>query len=259
MLRRACKKIIRLLMLGILSAAAIWAAYLSASLSLQLPTEAHINEFTNVGETLSFAERRSVIRSRSSTVQVMSLDVMDGGISISSGTYIYYQDHHLILTTSHGVGPMCDFTQIVVGKDLYDCKAYVLRDMETDYLIMEIAPLPDREPVRLPLQSPRHGEWKRDLAIQNTIFYTGFPNQGGPYTFTGRIVGYNQAQAIFVDSYGWSGSSGGGVFSASGNLIGWVRALEVGETYFGREVLENFIWVVPLFNVDWPAVGAFVD
>ena len=48
-------------------------------------------------------------------------------------------------------------------------------------------------------------------------------------------------------------------FSADGHLIGYIMALEVGETYFGRQVLENFVWVIPLFKVNWIAVGAFAD
>ena len=100
---------------------------------------------------------------------------------------------------------------------------------------------------------------KWTISTQTTTFYTRYPNEGGPYTFDGKIVGYKEGEALFVDSYGWSGSSGSGVFSDNGKLIGYVMALEVGETYFGRQVLENFIWVVPLFKVDWIAAGAFAD
>ena len=113
--------------------------------------------------------------------------------------------------------------------------------------------------MQIPRHIPHRQEWKTDLATMNTIYYTGYPNNGGPYTFDGKIVAYSEREAIFVDSYGWSGSSGAGVFSASGNLIGYIMALEVGETYFGRQVLENFVWVIPLFKVNWPAVGAFAN
>jgi len=112
-------------------------------------------------------------------------------------------------------------------------------------------------PIQVPSQIPQRSQWQGALATQTTIFYTGFPNQGGPYTFDGKIVGYRAGEALFIDSYGWSGSSGAGVFSERGELIGYIMALEVGETYFGREVLENFIWVIPLFNINWTAVGAF--
>jgi hypothetical protein len=113
--------------------------------------------------------------------------------------------------------------------------------------------------VRIGDQSPRRKEWVAELATQNTVFYTGYPNDGGPYTFDGRIVGYNENTAVYVDSFGWSGSSGAGVFSQTGNLIGWVMALEVGDSYFGRQVLENFMWVIPLFKVDWIGVESLAD
>ena len=259
MLKEVLRKSITLGFLVILGSAAIIGAYKSTEKSLIPPSPSQINSFTNVGTSLTMAESEAVVRSRQSAVQVMSLDMDDAGISASSGTYITYQDKYFVLTTSHGVGEQCIFTQIVADDILYDCTGYVLRDPQTDYIIIQIEPLPNRIPVKIPAHIPHRQEWSSELATQNGIFYTGFPNEGGPYTFDGRIVGYEEKEAIFVDSYGWSGSSGAGVFSHNGNLIGWIMALEVGETYFGRQVLENFIWVIPLFKINWPAVGALAN
>jgi hypothetical protein len=258
MLRQALHTFMRSLFLILLGGAAILGAHKSAEKSLTAPTEAEINSLANVGSSLSEHEARAVIRSRQSAVLVMSMDIEDG-ISASSGTYITYKGKYFILTTSHGVGPHCAFTQVVLGEEMFDCTQYVLRDPQTDYVVFQIDPLPHRTPVRIPADTPHRREWVTEIGTQNSVFYTGFPNQGGPYTFDGKVVGYRAREAIFVDSYGWSGSSGAGVFSHNGNLIGWVMALEVGETYFGRQVLENFIWVIPLFKVDWLAVGAFAE
>tara|TARA_R110000824_G_scaffold3927_1_gene18739 strand:+ start:986 stop:1765 length:780 start_codon:yes stop_codon:yes gene_type:complete len=259
MLRQALRHTTTFLILTILIAGAIWGAHESAQKSIALPSETEIMEITNVGSLLSASQQAAVIRSRASAVQVVSMDLEDGGLSLSSGTYVTFQNRFFILTTSHGVGNICALTQIVVDGILYDCKGYVLRDPQTDYIVIQIEEIPDITPVDIVRHTPRRAQWKRDLATQNTIFYTGFPNEGGPYTFDGKIVGYVAEEAIFVDSYGWSGSSGAGVFSAQGHLIGWVMALEVGETYFGRQVLENFMWVIPLFNINWDAVGAFAN
>ena len=259
MLKKALRYFAPLLFIAAMSSAAIIGAYESTQKSLIFPTEASINKLTNVGNSLNATEAQTVIKSRQSSVQVMSLDVNDGGISVSSGTYIVYGDKHLVLTTSHGVGDLCAFTQIIVDDNLHNCITYVLRDPQTDYIIIQIEPITSRQPVRIPQDTPHRLQWRRELGTQNTVFYTGFPNQGGPYTFDGKIVGYSEEEALFIDSYGWSGSSGSGVFSAQGNLLGYIMALEVGETYFGREVLENFIWVIPLFKVNWIAVGAFAD
>ena len=259
MLKKALKQLPGFIFCVLIGIVSIIGAYESTQQSIGLPTESDINQLMNVGETLSFEERRAVIKSRQSAVQLMSVDLYDGGISGSSGTYITYEGKYFILTTSHGIGEACGLTQIIVGDALYTCKQYVLRDPQTDYMIIQVDAIPDLVPVNIIYDIPRRQEWIRDLATMNTIYYTGYPNHGGPYTFDGKIVAYSETEALFVDSYGWSGSSGAGVFSASGNLIGWVMALEVGETHFGREVLENFIWVIPLFNINWEAVGAFAE
>jgi V8-like Glu-specific endopeptidase len=126
-------------------------------------------------------------------------------------------------------------------------------------MVMKVEEIINREPVELPEEMPNHSEWIEDLAIQSTIYYTGYPNRGGPYTFDGRVVSIENSRAFYIDSYAWSGSSGAGVFSASGNLIGWVVALDIGQTMYGRQVLENFIWVAPLHQVEWPVVWALTD
>jgi hypothetical protein len=259
MLRQALRHITSFFILTMLIGAGIWGAYRSATKSVKIPSQQEIMHLNNVGSDLPSSHQSAVIRSRSSAVQVVSMDLGDGGISLSSGTYIALQDGFFVLTTSHGVGDVCALTQIVVDDKLYDCKGYVLRDPQTDYIVIQIDAIPGRTPVDISRDIPHRAQWKQALSTQNTIFYTGFPNEGGPYTFDGKIVGYVQEEAIFVDSYGWSGSSGAGVFSAQGDLIGWVMALEVGETYFGQQVLENFMWVIPLFNINWEAVGAFAD
>ncbi len=259
MLRQALRHIAAFFILTILAGGAIWGAYQSATKSVTMPTEEEIRQLNNVGADLSSSHEGAVIRSRSSAVQVASMDLAEGGISLSSGTYITFGDDFFVLTTSHGVGEVCALTQIIVDDKLYDCKGYVLRDPQTDYIVIQLDAIPGRTPVDIGRHTPHRAQWKQALSTQNTIFYTGFPNQGGPYTFDGKIVGYVEEEAIFVDSYGWSGSSGAGVFSAQGHLIGWVMALEVGETYFGQQVLENFMWVIPLFNINWEAVGAFAD
>ena len=240
-------------------AVVIWGVYQSAQYSLLFPSESEINDINNVGLALSSHERQAIIRSRGSTVQVFSLDLKDGGMSSLTGTYLTYKGKYFVLTASHGVYDFCGFTNVVVDDILHPCTQYVLRDPASDYIVIQVDKIEERIPVDLTSQSPRRAERIKELAVQNTIFYTGYPNEGGPYTFDGRVVGFRSDSAIFIDSYGWSGSSGAGVFSRSGNWIGWVMALEVGETYFGREVLENFIWVIPLFKVDWLAGGEFAD
>jgi hypothetical protein len=241
MLRNIVRHVSSFLLLAGLTAAAIWGAYQSTMRDRQISTEAQINDPTNVGRALTNSATEAVITSRQSTVRVFSLDLRDGGLSSMTGTYITYKGKYFVLTAAHGIYGGCILTTIGIDDELYDCINITLLSRQWDYAVIQVEELPHRIPVRIGDQSPRRKEWVAELATQNTVFYTGYPNDGGPYTFDGRIVGYNENTAVYVDSFGWSGSSGAGVFSQTGNLIGWVMALEVGDSYFGRQVLENFM------------------
>jgi len=234
-------------------------SYKSALDSYVIPTKEEIKEITNVPSSLPQDDQIALMRSRSSAVQVMSYSETSADISAMSGTYIHYSGELYVLTASHGITAPCELTQIVADDELFDCLQFVLRDRHSDYMVMKVEEIINREPVELPEEMPNHSEWIEDLAIQSTIYYTGYPNRGGPYTFDGRVVSIENSRAFYIDSYAWSGSSGAGVFSASGNLIGWVVALDIGQTMYGRQVLENFIWVTPLHQVEWPVVWALTD
>ena len=259
MLRTTLKNIIAGLLGGLLIVGTVYMSYKSSEKSLQPPSEGEITAIDNVGTGLSDDERATVVLSRASAVQVMSLKVATGRIAASSGTYVEYGGKYFVLTTAHGVGGQCSATHIAVDRELYDCVAITFKNIVDDWAVFQVDPLPNRTPVRIPDQIPRPQELQADFATQNTTYYTGYPNHGGPYTFDGRIVAYSEREGIFIDSYGWSGSSGSGVFSASGNLIGIVMGLEIGETNFGTAVLENFIWVIPITRVNWTVVGIFAE
>jgi len=59
---------------------------------------------------------------------------------------------------------------------------------------------------------------------------------------------------FFMNTYGWSGASGSGVFSEEGDLIGIISALEVGQFMGMPEPLQNSVIVKPTYLVDWAAV-----
>ena len=50
------------------------------------------------------------------------------------------------------------------------------------------------------------------------------------------------------------GSSGSGVFSTKGKYIGIVTAIDIGQTEFGVDILENVVLVTPVFKVDWSVI-----
>ena len=59
---------------------------------------------------------------------------------------------------------------------------------------------------------------------------------------------------VYIKSYAWSGASGAGVFTSDGKLMGYVLALDVGQTEFGIDVLEDVVFVVPITFVRWDAL-----
>ena len=85
----------------------------------------------------------------------------------------------------------------------------------------------------------------------NKLIYTGFPNTIGPLTITGNVAGFGGSEYLYIISYAWQGSSGSGVFDKNGKYIGYVVAIDVGQTEFGIQVLENLVLVAPAFKVDW--------
>ena len=79
MLKRALQFIGIFLGGVVLIGAVVLGAYKSSQKSLEFPTEEEINSYTNVGNLLSLDEQAAVLRSRRSAVQVMSMDLEEGG------------------------------------------------------------------------------------------------------------------------------------------------------------------------------------
>ena len=127
-------------------------------------------------------------------------------------------------------------------------------DHEADYSIMIIDEPVGVEAVKLKKVLPRSRHWPKLLSLQNKIFYTGFPNSIGPLTISGRVIGFSDDGYVFVHSYAWSGSSGSGVFSSDGSFIGVVMAVDVGQTVYGVDVLEDMVVILPANRINWDSI-----
>ena len=259
MLKRVVTNIVAPLFFVLLSTVAIYGAYLSTTKSLEFPLFESVRTLSNVTSNVAHDARQTIIASRLSSVQVVSMEAETGVITSSSGTYVTLNDNFFVLTTFHGILGNCLTTKILIDEEMHNCVEFVLIDIDTDYVAIQVEEIPTRTAVDIDIQVPHRQEWREALSIMTPVYYTGFPNNTGPLTFDGVIIGYENKGAIFIDSYGWSGSSGSGVFTADGQLIGYVLALEVGESRLGIQVLENFVWVVPLYNVNWIAIDALAD
>lgn len=213
------------------------------------------NAHAPVAQQHSLTKKRAVERSRSSSVRILSFDVHAGMIATSSATYFEHKDEKFVLTTNHGLVGSCATIQIEADGKLYDCVEILVNDRLIDYAILKIDTIENRKPIAVPRDLVRNARgWKKTLSLLNQVVYTGYPNSIGPLTVEGSIMGFDPAGLIYVQSYAWSGSSGSGVFDNHGNLIGYIMAIDIGNTQYGTAILENVMLVVPIYKVDWSVV-----
>jgi len=227
----------------------IYSVYQSAATS-------SIEEITNVNNirhSLAAAGTRTIRTSRASSIRVMSLSEDQQVFSSASGTYLTAYGKYYVLTVNHAIHGPCELTRIEAADEFVGCVKFIKLDPALDYALIEIDKLESRTPLRIPQQLAKRAQ---DFSIMSDVYYTGYPNGAGPLTMDGKIIGYMGEDFIYMKSYAWSGSSGAGVFSSSGKLVGYVLALDVGQTEFGIEVLENIVFVVPISVVSWGALRA---
>jgi S1-C subfamily serine protease len=234
--------------------------FFSVSENNRMPTTSEMSDLNNISNNLSSSERRAVELSRHSILQVLTTSEKRDGFSKMSGTYATYGDRFYVITAAHGVHGGCEYFFVATDDEkIYDCIKYILIDQHVDYAIVEIEEVPDREPVMLSEVRPSNREWRQETSVLSETFYTGFPNGLGPLTFRGSVAGMSDENYILLHSYAWPGSSGSGVFSYDGNMIGIVIALNVGFTPAGIDVLEDLVIVTPLFMIDWDTAYEIMD
>ena len=232
-------------------------AYSSVMKQMQVPSYDEITALTNVSKETSL--RKAGIISRQSAVKVMSLNPETMSISGASGTYVTLDGRYFILTVAHGLNTECDFVRIVLDRgkgygNHYDCQKMIEVNIFSDYAIIETEKISELSPVHILTQRPKNNDWLQSLAPLTSLVYTGYPNDLGPVTVEGKVMGYSVENHFYMHSYGWAGASGSGVFNTDGQLVGHVMALVIGETAYGISVLEDVVVVVPLFKIDWSVV-----
>lgn len=221
---------------------------------IEFPTVEQIQHSENISMALPAEERTTLRKSRQSTVRILSLSE-EGRVATSTGTYLVAKGKYYVLTVMHGLVGPCDVTQIWSEQEGFTpCKRVVVGNVLVDYAIIEVDEIPSLEAVRIPRVLPRSSEWEEALATQSKVYYTGFPNSTGPLTFSGRIVGYAEGDYIYMNSFAWGGASGSGVFGANGDFIGYVLAIDIGQSSFGVDVLEDIVIVMPAFKIDWATI-----
>jgi hypothetical protein len=249
------KTVLKTLMLVLLGSLVSVAVFYGAVNHLsQLPAAEQIQDFDNVSTGLPIEHQRVVKRSRNSTVRILSVST-EGGVATTTGTYIKAKGKYYIITVMHGLVGPCDVTRVWTEEEGFtQCQRVVLGNALVDYAIIEVAEIPSLEAVPIPRALPSAPEWEQTLAAQSDLYYTGYPNSTGPLTFSGRLVGYADGDYIYMHSFAWGGASGSGVFGANGEFVGYILAIDIGETSYGIDVLEDIVIVVPAFKIDWATI-----
>lgn len=207
-----------------------------------------------ISPSLSYKEKKAVTASRLSAVRIVSMSLDGSGLSSMSGTYLTTLGRHYVLTVAHGIAGPCELTKVLVDSMYYDCISYVTVDLTFDYAIMEVEKIPVRTPISIVLETPAiNSAHPSQTSILSKVYYTGYPNTMGPFTARGHVMGYDaiDSQYIYILSYAWMGASGSGVFSENGKLIGYIIAIDVGQTEYGVQVLENVVMVGSSANINW--------
>lgn len=250
------KRIAKIATLSVVSTLVIILVFTSILRNIQqLPTSDEIREYNNVSNALSEEAQQTIKKSRASTVRILSIGEEDG-IAVSTGTYFTYDGDYYVLTVSHGILSDCENTKVWSPTvEFADCAKIVINDPLVDYAIIQIEEMPSMKPVEMPDVLPRGKAWRPSLSAQTKVYYTGYPNSTGPLTLGGRIVGYADGGYFYIDSFAWAGSSGSGVFSADGKYLGYILAIDIGQTEYGVDVLENLVIVVPAFMINWSTLS----
>ena len=226
--------------------------YTSVNESIRIPTQSEMSSLDNISSDIDSKEKSAVRKSRYSIRHVLSAHEERNGFAKKSGTYVSHKGKFYVITAAHGIMGDCEFTFVATNNDsVYECIKYIIIDQHIDYAIIEIEKVDGRTPVKLSEVIPSNREWRQETSVLNSVFYTGYPNSLGPLTFRGSVAGVSDESYIYLHSYAWPGSSGSGVFSYDGNMIGIIIALNVGFTGAGYDVLEDLVIVTPLFMIDW--------
>ena len=189
-----------------------------------------------VSKSLSTIERKV----RAAAVKV----VTSGGHG--SGTVVEYKDLTLVLTAKHVADGVLGSNYLVANEDEQRSAVLVYQSKEHDIAVLLV-----QKEFRYLKPMP----WKptKSYDVGTDIVYSGHPSWHKLMSFEGRIVGYEQdpeaGTQLIVNTYGWFGCSGSGIYNTDGELVGILYGVDVQYAY-GAQIQENMIWVAPIKNIN---------
>jgi S1-C subfamily serine protease len=181
--------------------------------------------------------------SRKSAVKVHGLQGGHG-----SGTYIQLNNHALIITARHVVDRSEIFYvssasgERVVGQ-------VVWKSQTKDIAILKIPRLTTRDPISL----QRTG----DLAVGDSLVYTGFPASYDMFTTRATVSGHSSEYgATLLQGFVWFGYSGSGAFDESGRLRAIVVAIAAEQWRGTPQLLETIVYTYEISRKDVTEIKA---
>ncbi len=163
-----------------------------------------------------------------------------------SGTVMQYKDLTIVLTAKHVADGVLGSSYLVANEHEQRNATLIYQSREHDIAVL-VVPTPFRYLKAMP--------WKltKKYDIGTDIVYSGHPSWHKLMSFNGRIVGYEEivgsGTQLIVNTYGWFGCSGSGVYNTNGELVGILYGVDVQYSY-GVQIQENLIWVAPIRNID---------
>ena len=194
------------------------------------------NPVEKVNRSLSSVEKKV----RNAAVRVMTA----GGHG--SGTVVRYKDVTLVLTAKHVTDGRIGMDYLIATEREQRDAVLVYQSKEHDVAVLVL----NNE-----FRYLKPMDWKptKSYDIGMDIVYSGHPSWHKLMSFEGRIVGYEQDSVagtqLIVNTYGWFGCSGSGIYNTDGELVGILYGVDV-QYVQGIQIQENMIWVAPIKNID---------
>ena len=194
------------------------------------------NPVEKVNRSLSSVEKKV----RNAAVRVMTAS------GHGSGTVVTYKDITLVLTAKHVTDGRIGMDYLIATEREQRDAVLVYQSKEHDVAVLVL----NNE-----FRYLKPMDWKltKGYDIGMDIVYSGHPSWHKLMSFEGRIVGYEQDSVagtqLIVNTYGWVGCSGSGIYNTDGELVGILYGVDV-QYVQGIQIQENMIWVAPIKNID---------
>jgi len=239
---------VKFVMSLVVSLFVITSASCSGPLEINLPSRAQ-----DTSDELTFREafdRLSNISDRARNAAVKVINVGENFQAQGSGTIFKVDGQFIVITAAHVVQD-AQSVIITTPEGLGYFGTPLMTNHELDYAILLVPEIAGRTPLRLrPLQEAQ-------MRVGAHVTYTGFPNGHNLLSISGEISGMARGEHLIMHSYAWPGSSGSCVFDNQGRLVGVLRAVDVG-TAFLPQIIEDIVWIVPAWRIDFSALRAML-